>query len=135
MMNGTIRPMRNEDINDGSVYNCKFHSVFPLCKTTLFRACAIARSRATARARFFVRFNSAHRFSLPLEQFLVYINANRQESSSRALVRDKSNSVANGSRRFLSIPLARTHTHTHIRVLRRTCPLRTVTRHGTSISS
>jgi len=36
---------RNEGINDGSVYNCKFHFVFPLCKTALFRAYAIGRAR------------------------------------------------------------------------------------------
>lgn len=34
---------RNEGINDGSVYNCKFHFMFPLCKTALFRAYAIGR--------------------------------------------------------------------------------------------
>jgi hypothetical protein len=81
------------------------------------------RDRGRPCARFFVRFNGAHRFSLALEQFLVYINANRQESSSRALVQDKSNSVANGSRRFLSIPLSRTDAHTRARAHTRTCIL------------
>jgi len=78
------------------------------------------RDRGRPCARFFVRFNGAHRFSLALEQFLVYINANRQESSSRALVRDKSNSLANGSRRFLSVPLSRADVHTHTRARRHT---------------
>lgn len=52
---------------------------------------------ALSRLVFFVGFNGVHRFSLAPEQFLVYINANRQDSSSRALVRNKSNSVANGT--------------------------------------
>lgn len=54
-------------------------------------------SLALSRLVFFVGFNGIHRFSLAPEQFLVYINANRQDSSSRALVRNKSNSVANGT--------------------------------------
>lgn len=50
MMDGNNTAMRNEGINDGSVYNCKFHSMFPLCKTALFRAYAIGRASERARS-------------------------------------------------------------------------------------
>lgn len=108
-MDGNDTALRNEGINDGSVYNCKFHSVFPLCKTALFRAYAIDRAHESVK-QFFVKFNSAHRFLSVLSSNFSYILMPIEKVrdgtlffSRCALVRGKSNSVANRSRRFLSV--------------------------------
>lgn len=86
------------------------------CVKLYYSALMQLHARARAR-RSLLGLNGAHRFSLTLDQFLVYINVDRRDSSSRALVRNKSNSVANGSL-FLSLSPFRargTRTHVHYR--------------------